>query len=342
MLFSLAGWGGWVAFGVQIVTIGMADLATQLVTVFLLVVPTILHVSKLGCDDSQWGHSIRQTWRQISGEDFAVESRKHYHDEEKKAPSNAKDGQFELKYVCRIGKYLKAEIYEWPPNHDYDFDIDAERRGSRIYRPYPSRERPQRRQHLYAWLQLDSQEVDSMDKWDLFPHKRGEGDRAWLNRYLAGAEYVRELSQKPGNQTITTLIQRSEGRVATKHGGDSALRTDALFVKDDKDDEILPTSTLPSSPIMRRQDTLDSITRPTSSMQPSSAMYVSQERARRESIAAGSVHEAVGINPGSASGNRDIPSEAGGGRGVPTTTTRRPPSGLDWLTMPHHGGEGKD
>jgi hypothetical protein len=43
---------GWIAFAAHVITIGQAGLATQIVTVFIIVISTMVTVFKVGCDDS--------------------------------------------------------------------------------------------------------------------------------------------------------------------------------------------------------------------------------------------------------------------------------------------------
>lgn len=50
---------GWIGFTAHVITIGMSGLATQIVTVFLIVVPTVLTVFKVGCDDSVIGSRLK-------------------------------------------------------------------------------------------------------------------------------------------------------------------------------------------------------------------------------------------------------------------------------------------
>jgi hypothetical protein len=50
---------GWISFTAHVITIGMSGLATQIVTVFLIVVPTVLTVFRIGCDDSVVGSRLK-------------------------------------------------------------------------------------------------------------------------------------------------------------------------------------------------------------------------------------------------------------------------------------------
>lgn len=50
---------GWIGFAAHVITIGVSGLATQIVTVFLIVVPTVLTIFKIGCDDSVIGSRLK-------------------------------------------------------------------------------------------------------------------------------------------------------------------------------------------------------------------------------------------------------------------------------------------
>jgi hypothetical protein len=238
--YGVMRWTGWIAFGVQVIAIGMADLATQLITVFLLVVPTVLHVSRLGCDDSQWKKNIARGYMKCtrilssSPKDARGVHERSKSDVEKAkslSPPGApevehpRDKQFMWKYNCWIGDYLKAEVYEWPPNHSYTVTTTSNPVGDGQHFKVASVKHNgasiQKRQHLYAWLQLDADEAVSMDKWDLFPHLRG-ADKSWLDQYNAGKDFIAELNARGAvQQGIATIMNRSDtgavGRPPTSH-----------------------------------------------------------------------------------------------------------------------------
>lgn len=169
---------GWLVFAVHIVAIGTADLASQLYTVVLLVLPTILLVLKFSCDDSKWRETITD-WRKSS-----------HHGSRTKQPnvSAADEGASATELVkqreCWIGSRLKAEIYEWPAS--YEFELKSKVQGELPTwlsgPPTKGRERSKKRQDLYAWLALTQDEEESMDKWDLFPHIRDD-NKAWWETY---------------------------------------------------------------------------------------------------------------------------------------------------------------
>lgn len=49
---------GWIGFAAHVITIGQAGLATQIITVFIIVVSTMMTVFKVGCDDSFIGSKL--------------------------------------------------------------------------------------------------------------------------------------------------------------------------------------------------------------------------------------------------------------------------------------------
>jgi hypothetical protein len=180
---------GWVAFAVHIVAIGMADLATQIYTVFLIVVPTLLLVQKTGCDDSDWASIFRGWKRDLFHKPFGVRP-----SVQKPVAEQADSSRFRFVRSCYIGRRLKAEIYEWPMSYELHQEEDQTSSTS----PPPKRwasggpghdsktgkenERSRKRQDLYAWLALSHDEEQSMDKWDLFPHIR-KGNLTWWQTY---------------------------------------------------------------------------------------------------------------------------------------------------------------
>src|SRR2546423_6695070 len=58
-LYNIARGIGWVGFTAHVITVGMSGLATQLVTVFLILVPTVLTIFKVGCDESLIGSRLK-------------------------------------------------------------------------------------------------------------------------------------------------------------------------------------------------------------------------------------------------------------------------------------------
>jgi hypothetical protein len=198
-LYGIARWAGWLSFAVQVVTLGMADLATQIVTVTLLIVPTVLFIAKLGCPDSNWRKNIAWFLRDYVSTRLGDRVKKEYD-----------YGQYwpELQGVSWIGSMLKAEVYEWPRSHEFVLDD----KGNVIQdREFPTNaERPiSKRQYLYAWLQLSKEEKESMDKWDLFPHERGN-NKKWANVYDEMTERTINLTKSPGGRWGVNSVRGSQ------------------------------------------------------------------------------------------------------------------------------------
>ncbi|EXJ67278.1 uncharacterized protein A1O5_09291 [Cladophialophora psammophila CBS 110553] len=169
---------GWLAFAVHIVAIGMADLASQMYTVALMVLPTILLISKVGCDDSEWFSNF-ESW---IGRKLYSEGHDRKADKQQDAEKSVKPTEFRKLRQCWIGSRLRAEIYEWPES--YEFREEGEGKDKRWVSGgrKEGTERSKKRQDLYAWLALTTDEEESMDKWDLFPHIR-QGNTSWWQTY---------------------------------------------------------------------------------------------------------------------------------------------------------------
>jgi hypothetical protein len=307
-LYTTMRFCGWISFAVQVVTIGMSDLATQLVTVFLLVVPTVLFVKKLGCDDSHLFASVRRTFlrsqRQKVGTKGDAEKQSDLADRKGGLRSSADGATFEHKYDCWIGNYLKAEVYEWPPSHHYNI-IDGKFHSEKDH--HNRDKRSDKRQHLYAWLQLTVKETDSMDKWDLFPHRRGEDEDQWFNEYKLGKAEIGKIAAAPGFHGIRKLVPwtdqdeendffaeaRSEGANIVPATGQSPVTMSSIAAHEDS---AFPSHAIPAGTItghsqqqvvrLRSTQPAGSLDPTDATVPPSSALFVSQEtRARRSSLA---------------------------------------------------------
>ncbi|KIW83949.1 hypothetical protein Z517_03195 [Fonsecaea pedrosoi CBS 271.37] len=166
---------GWLAFAVHIVAIGMADLASQMYTVALMVLPTILLIAKVGCDDSEWFTNF-EAWVRGKLHGQNVKSKR-----QEDAEKGAKPTEFRKVRQCWVGSRLRAEIYEWPES--YEFHEEGKDKDKKwVSGRKEGQERSKKRQDLYAWLALTTDEEESMDKWDLFPHIR-KGNTSWWQTY---------------------------------------------------------------------------------------------------------------------------------------------------------------
>ena len=167
----------------------MADLATQIYTVVLIVLPTILLVSKFGCDDSEWKPRI------MSFLGMPLQHKQWIPNCEAGSPHAAP-----ILKTCYIGSRLKAEVYEFPLSYDPSYKADVEGHDTGAKSTF---ERMERRQDLYAWLSLTFDEQKSMDKWDLFPHFR-DGNHEWWQEYTNKAK---NLAPTPGIALYETTIK---------------------------------------------------------------------------------------------------------------------------------------
>ncbi|EXJ71069.1 uncharacterized protein A1O5_06062 [Cladophialophora psammophila CBS 110553] len=70
LVYELVRWISWLAFGAHVITIGMSDLVSQLITVVIIVVPTFLIVQGFGCDDSHIGTRLRAEISDIPPEEI--------------------------------------------------------------------------------------------------------------------------------------------------------------------------------------------------------------------------------------------------------------------------------
>ncbi|RMZ92132.1 hypothetical protein DV736_g600, partial [Chaetothyriales sp. CBS 134916] len=201
-LYGIARWTGWLAFVIQVVTIGQAVLVTQIYSVCLLVIPTILYVAKFGCDDSNWLHNIEQARNKLGT--HLVSPKKHL---VSRASQEKALKEFILVSRSQIGTRLVAEVYEWPLNHDF-IPVNGGFR-LRSTQDVSKGERLARRQWLYAWLQLTDQEHESLDKWDLFPHGRDDTNKTWYDDYRKMKDAISKLSSPIGS--IRGLMGAADG-----------------------------------------------------------------------------------------------------------------------------------
>jgi hypothetical protein len=170
---------GWVAFAVHVVSIGMAALYTQICTVVLIVVATILTGTKVGYDDSQVGRSTWNTLMRKEEEDY--------------------------EYGCWVSSTLKATVTSYPAEYsDWPKEealvsriqivsgkaVDAKpswTSKSELGRTTPTGKKPknipERRQDLYVWLCLSDEEDATMTAWGLMPRSQ-----EWMNTYLEKKE----------------------------------------------------------------------------------------------------------------------------------------------------------
>lgn len=184
-VYRLARWIGWVAFTVHVVTLGMAQLATQLYVIMITVVPTVLSCYGFGCDDSQ----LYKQWR------WLVEGHVR-------------------PYIYNAGTNLRATIFEWPE----DVEFARDNKGV-LHRcdplPIPADKRSTTRHDLYAWLNLSDEEQKSLWDWHLLPHKRGH-DESWWNNFNEKKLLIRE--RPPNIYALKVRIQCDLETAKARHG----------------------------------------------------------------------------------------------------------------------------
>lgn len=221
---------GWFAFAVHIVAIGMATLATQLYTVALIVLPTLLLINKTGCDDSEWMATF-SSWKK------SIFHRKSKNGKTKRLANvneSTKESEFRFVRSCWIGTRLKAEIFEWPESYEFQKQGEGENETWTSGSPNETQERSKKRQDLYAWLALTQDEEESMDKWDLFPHIRNSNFSWWgtykLKKHALTGKRVAMGPQDPIEVIKKTTTKRSQDNHVTPFYKEG--RTDTLnFVK---------------------------------------------------------------------------------------------------------------
>jgi hypothetical protein len=172
---------GWSFFAVHVISIGMAALYTQIVSVVVIMVATVLVAHRVGCEDSQIWESIRNHWG--------------HHDHHIQENS------------CWVSSKLKAtmsvfpeEYMDWPeleePRTPTVHIVNGKELGENRIRlrtasdlessPILKKKKPERRQDLLAWLDLTAEEDKVLIIWGLIPHSR-----EWQSVYLKKKEIHR-------------------------------------------------------------------------------------------------------------------------------------------------------
>lgn len=168
---------GWIAFAVHVISIGMSALHTQIYSVVLIIVSTVLATYKVGCQDSQIGDFL---WKKL------------YDAEDEETGDN--------EWNCWVTSRLKATVSSYPVGHTL-WDCDASKvrqvterkstwprgpwnRGNTLTDLEHSALAPElpiireRRQDLFAWLDLSEVEDERLIAWGLIPHSQ-----EWMNVY---------------------------------------------------------------------------------------------------------------------------------------------------------------
>jgi hypothetical protein len=163
-IYAICLYIGWLAFAVQVIALGMANLLIQISTVILLIISSVLAVSKFGCEDSQIWKKMRNWWRLTPGGDV-----------------DTLDGM-----TCLVGSRLLATCSRYGATVEI---LDAKQAGGDEelgYSNEPKRNNAAnttRRQDLYVWLELTEDQENSLRKWDLLPHDHLPATKGWWEEY---------------------------------------------------------------------------------------------------------------------------------------------------------------
>ena len=154
----------------HVISIGMAALYTQIVSVVVILVSTVLTAHRVGCEDSRIWESIRSYW----GHEVQENS-------------------------CWVSSKLKAtvsiypeEYMDWPEleeNKPLTVHVGNEEKASQQWTrpigppdlestPILTKKKDETRQDLLAWLDLTTEEDKVLTAWGLIPHSLG-----WQNAY---------------------------------------------------------------------------------------------------------------------------------------------------------------
>ena len=190
---------GWIAFAVHVISIGMAQLYTQICTVVLIIGATVLTVYKVGCEDSQLISGLKSKLNGIDEADqewscwvtsrlkatVSVYPEEYMEWEPSKASVSLKSGGAPSK--------TKVSTWSWSRNNTIASDLEH----SAPKRKAPPKEG--RRQDLYAWLDLTPEEDECMVAWHMIP-----SSKEWKDIYLEKKEIHRQ-------RTRASVSQSSQG-----------------------------------------------------------------------------------------------------------------------------------
>ncbi|KAL5337359.1 hypothetical protein BJX70DRAFT_389392 [Aspergillus crustosus] len=185
---------GWIAFGVHVIGIGMSALHTQICSVLLMIVATVLNVYRVGCEDSQLGSLIRkrmlrgdkeanslQCWvtpklrATISSHSVEQVQLGTLPDEEKGTSLRTSNITTKISQSLLLRPQGKGAI------------TDLEHGVSPPQTPSASL-KGERRQDLYAWLDLTEDEDEVMVAWGLIPR-----NPVWREEYRQKKMEYRQL-----------------------------------------------------------------------------------------------------------------------------------------------------
>jgi hypothetical protein len=163
-IYALFLYIGWLAFAVQVIALGMANLLIQMSTVVLLILSSVLAVSKFGSDDSKIWKNMRNWHRHSSGTDF-----------------DPLDGM-----TCLIGSRLEVRCSRYGGDNRSSSESQGDGDEEKGFHEESNENNPfinsTRRQDLYVWLELTKDQEESLMKWDLLPHDL-PATKFWWNEY---------------------------------------------------------------------------------------------------------------------------------------------------------------
>lgn len=169
---------GWIAFAVHVISIGMSALHTQIYSVVLIIGATVLTAYRVGCQDSKLRRTI---WNKLLGV----------------------DNEEDIEWSCWVTSRLKGTVSAYPAEYTKWDEVPKEevfpKTQESTEKPYtwpwswentltdlehsaPVRKPPvirERRQDLYAWLDLTEEEDERLVAWGLIPHSQ-----EWKDVYL--------------------------------------------------------------------------------------------------------------------------------------------------------------
>lgn len=170
-IYQACQWIGWAAFAVHVISIGMAALYTQIISVVVILVSTVLTAHRVGCEDSRIWESIRSHWGHEAQENSCWVS------SNLKAtvsiyPEEYMDwrelGEEENPLTVHVGNEEKIGQQWTRPIGPSDLEST----------PISKKEKGETRQDLIVWLDLTTEEDKVLIAWGLIPHSL-----EWQNAY---------------------------------------------------------------------------------------------------------------------------------------------------------------
>lgn len=185
-IYRACQWIGWCFFALHVISIGMAALYTQIVSVAVIIFATVLVAHRVGCEDSKIWESVQRRW---SHSNHQVRENSCWVSSKLKATMSS--------YPEEYMDWPELEEPKTPTVHvvnEKGFGGDQIRERTTFDLEYslpPKEKKPERRQDLLAWLGLTAEEDKIMITWGLIPH-----GREWQSIYLKKKEVHRQRTGK--------------------------------------------------------------------------------------------------------------------------------------------------